>query len=187
MFRSSHICFCLYFFRLVFRSLVTLHVYIYVQPRPAESFFGIFSLRNWTLFGSLAFEPLTAIAFEIFEISELTKFWRLRARSFRNCRILILVMWPSSTILKRSKFRQPGDFDSVEHSELSNTLLTNLSTARRFRHCRTLGDFHSVERSEISTVSNAQSCRRRRYFAFLLSINVGTTFSCDFTKMFSNS
>ena len=106
----------------------------------------------------LSVRTSTAIAFEIFEIFEMTKFWTLRAfeglkaRSFRNCRILILITYSSLAILKPSKFRQLGDYDSVERSEIST------SNARRFRRCPTYGDFH-VERSQISLVQKLRMVR----------------------------
>ena len=111
-----------------------------LQPRPVESLiYVIYSSTNRTIL-------TTAIAFEIFEIYELTKSWTLGA--FETVDIK-----PSSAILKRLKFRQlnVGDFDSVERSEI-----LTVSNARRFRQFRTLGDFDSFERSEIST-SNAKN------------------------------
>ena len=164
-------------------------LHVYIQPRPVDSLiFVIYLLTIRTLFESFAFEPSTAIAFKSWNLQadesiKAPSVQRFEARSFRNCRFLILVILPSSAILKRSTVWQLWDFKDLKaiavegsNAKLSKSVQRRTlwdfdverselptSNALRFRR-RTIIDF-DVERSEIST-SNAQRFRRRMLIDF---------------------
>ena len=74
-----------------------------------------------TLFESLTFEPSTAIAFEIFEISDLTKFWTLRAfEGFESMELSKRCLAFDSDFEAFKASTQLGAFKSFECSELTN-------------------------------------------------------------------